>query len=191
MRNAVRSSFELGQVSVSPVQQRMGGHLSHEPTTSSAQFFDVMLHRRFPADAPAVATRAVVLNRPLADGGAEGTTAASLRAAVGKQLRAGRAEFEPFAELEPLREKAGAGGAAYAAYCERVVSTHEWGGQLELQALTQILKAPITVHEAGKEPVLMGAGGEGGGGGGAAALQLSYHRHAYSLGEHYNSVVSQ
>ena len=71
------------------------------------------------------------------------------------------------------------------------MSTHEWGGQLELQALTQILKAPITVHEAGKEPVLMGAGGEGGGGGGAAALQLSYHRHAYSLGEHYNSVVSQ
>ena len=54
VRNAVRSSFELGQVSVAPVQQRMGGHLSHEPTTVSAQFFDVMLHRRFPADAPAV-----------------------------------------------------------------------------------------------------------------------------------------
>ena len=77
------------------------------------------------------------------------------------------------------------GGDAFAAYCERVVSTHEWGGQIELQALVQILKAGIAVHEAGKQPVQMGEEF-----GGDAVISLSYHRHAYSLGEHYNSIVN-
>jgi OTU domain-containing protein 6 len=113
---------------------------------------------------------------------------ARARAVVGKHLRANRTDFEPFADLEPLATKAAEshGGDAFEAYCERVVATHEWGGQLELQALVQILRAGITVHEAGKQPVNMGEEFAA-----DATLHLSYHRHAYSLGEHYNSVVAQ
>ena len=51
VRNAVRSSFELGRVSVLAVHQRMGGHMSHEPKTNSALYFDVLLHRPFPREA--------------------------------------------------------------------------------------------------------------------------------------------
>ena len=54
IRNAERSSFELGRVSIAPVRQRMGGHMSHEPDNSYAKYFDVLLHRAFPVDAPSI-----------------------------------------------------------------------------------------------------------------------------------------
>jgi hypothetical protein len=41
------------------------------------------------------------------------------------------------------------------------------------------------VHEADKQPVNMGEEFAA-----DAVIHLSYHRHAYSLGEHYNSVVA-
>jgi len=85
-----------------------------------------------------------------------------------------------------------------------------WGGHLELQALAGALKVPITVYEATADNFVakvhhgmpfLGCSphyrthsdflltrlkeddceGE--------PLELSYHRHMFSLGEHYNSVV--
>lgn len=50
VHNSVRTSFELGKVSVHAVHQQLGGHMSHEPTTSTALYFDVVLHRAFPED---------------------------------------------------------------------------------------------------------------------------------------------
>jgi hypothetical protein len=50
VRNSVRTSFELGKVTVHAAYQRMGGHMSHEPTASTALYFDVVLHRAFPKD---------------------------------------------------------------------------------------------------------------------------------------------
>ncbi|XP_019190462.1 PREDICTED: OTU domain-containing protein 6B-like [Ipomoea nil] len=77
-------------------------------------------------------------------------------------------------------------------YCREVESTAAWGGQLELGALTHILKKHILVYsgsfpdvEMGKEyksPTSVTASFQ-------PSIMLSYHRHAYGLGEHYNSLI--
>lgn len=54
--------------------------------------------------------------------------------------------------------------------------------QVELRALATILGRPLGVVQAeGQEEVVVGEE-EGGG-----RLTLTYHRHMYGLGEHYNS----
>ncbi|XP_013101085.2 deubiquitinase OTUD6B [Stomoxys calcitrans] len=69
-------------------------------------------------------------------------------------------------------------------YCEEVRNTPAWGGQIELKALTSILKVPIEVLQADGSPTIQGADEFGG-----SPLVITYHRHMYSLGEHYNSTV--
>ncbi|CAM6021580.1 unnamed protein product [Sphagnum balticum] len=78
-------------------------------------------------------------------------------------------------------------------YCREIESTATWGGQLELEALAHALRRHIVVYagnspdvEMGKEysckhsdPGLLVV----------PTLRISYHRHAFRLGEHYNSVV--
>jgi OTU domain-containing protein 6 len=54
--------------------------------------------------------------------------------------------------------------------------------QIELRALTQSLRLPIEVIQAEGRPVLIGEEF-----GGNAPLVITYHRHYYGLGEHYNS----
>ncbi|XP_065364519.1 deubiquitinase OTUD6B [Calliphora vicina] len=68
-------------------------------------------------------------------------------------------------------------------YCDDVRDTPAWGGQIELKALSSILKVPIEVLQADGSPTVQGA--EFGG----SPLIITYHRHMYSLGEHYNSTM--
>jgi OTU domain-containing protein 6 len=70
-------------------------------------------------------------------------------------------------------------------YCEELRNTNNWGGQLELMALTNALRVPITVHVADAPDIVMGEQYLDS----TKTLHLSYHQHAYTLGEHYNSVV--
>lgn len=70
-------------------------------------------------------------------------------------------------------------------YCDDVRNTPAWGGQIELKALSSILKVPIEVLQADGSPTIQGA--ELGG----SPLVITYHRHLYSLGEHYNSTVAR
>ena len=72
----------------------------------------------------------------------------------------------------------------YANYCDKVEKTAEWGGQVELQALTHALKTPIIVYSATQAPVTMEGDGFAG-----EPLRLAFHQHYYSMGEHYNSVA--
>ncbi|XP_065343897.1 deubiquitinase OTUD6B [Cloeon dipterum] len=73
----------------------------------------------------------------------------------------------------------------YSQYCDRVErDSSEWGGQLELQALSEALSTPIEVLQAEGAPVILGENHRP-----TAALVLTYHRHAFGLGEHYNSVA--
>ncbi|XP_074583795.1 OVARIAN TUMOR DOMAIN-containing deubiquitinating enzyme 5-like [Curcuma longa] len=76
-------------------------------------------------------------------------------------------------------------------YCEEVESTAAWGGQLELGALVHCLKKHIIIYSGSFPDVEMGKEykSEMGSEVGNPSIMLSYHRHAYGLGEHYNSVV--
>ncbi|XP_029447513.1 deubiquitinase OTUD6B isoform X2 [Rhinatrema bivittatum] len=67
-------------------------------------------------------------------------------------------------------------------YCDDIVSTPAWGGQLELRALSHILQTPIEVVQADSSPIVVGEEYS------SKPIILVYMRHAYGLGEHYNSV---
>ncbi|XP_054513374.1 deubiquitinase OTUD6B isoform X2 [Pan troglodytes] len=68
-------------------------------------------------------------------------------------------------------------------YCEDIVNTAAWGGQLELRALSHILQTPIEIIQADSPPIIVGEEYS------KKPLILVYMRHAYGLGEHYNSVT--
>ncbi|XP_060631568.2 deubiquitinase OTUD6B [Anolis sagrei] len=67
-------------------------------------------------------------------------------------------------------------------YCYEIANTAAWGGQLELRALSHILQTPIEVVQMDSPPIVVGEEYNG------KPLILVYMRHAYGLGEHYNSV---
>ncbi|KAG7501090.1 hypothetical protein JOB18_039541 [Solea senegalensis] len=67
-------------------------------------------------------------------------------------------------------------------YCCDVEHTAAWGGQLELRALTQVLHLPIEVIQADSPAIKIGEEFD------SESITLVYMRHAYGLGEHYNSV---
>ncbi|GIY37254.1 deubiquitinase OTUD6B [Caerostris darwini] len=69
-------------------------------------------------------------------------------------------------------------------YCEDIRTTSAWGGHVEIQALTKICCKPIEIIQATGPSVIVGNENK------SPKLIISYHRHAYGLGEHYNSVVS-
>lgn len=67
--------------------------------------------------------------------------------------------------------------------CDKTENTSEWGGEIELQALSKKLEVPITVYSAVSVPRSFGENYS------APNLLLSYHKHYYALGAHYNSVT--
>ncbi|XP_053571166.1 deubiquitinase OTUD6B [Bombina bombina] len=67
-------------------------------------------------------------------------------------------------------------------YCTDIANTASWGGQLELRALSHVLKTPIEVIQADSPPIIIGEEYS------SKPITLIYMRHAYGLGEHYNSV---
>lgn len=70
----------------------------------------------------------------------------------------------------------------YKKYCQDIASTTTWGGQMEITALSHVLKLPIKVIQAEGAILLVGEDYE------QLPIVLTYHRHEYGLGEHYNSV---
>ncbi|KAL7303718.1 hypothetical protein TKK_0003851 [Trichogramma kaykai] len=72
----------------------------------------------------------------------------------------------------------------YEKYCDDVAKTSTWGGDIELQVLSNVLKCPIEVIQASGAPYLVGSEFES-----ERKLTLTYHRHMYHLGAHYNSVT--
>ena len=70
----------------------------------------------------------------------------------------------------------------------------EWGGELEIQALSRCLRESVLVYSADAPELRMSPEGPGGAGEEGDAdrrppLRISYHKHYYALGAHYNSVV--
>ena len=137
--------------------------------------------------------RAIAHQLAYAEGGAAGgqpdtAAAVEIRKVAAGQLRRGRALYEPFVLAGAVDDPGPP--IEYEAYCARVESTAEWGGQAELQAIAAAFGKRIEVHSVGMPVVVMGDDDN------PArprdprdVLRVSYHRAAYGLGEHYNSVV--
>lgn len=103
-----------------------------------------------------------------------------MRKEVAEYMKQNRDDFLPFMSnpdtFEMLTEN------EFNDYCNKIVNTKVWGGQLEIRALSNYLKCPINVIQAiGPECIEQGAEFEG------SPLIITYHRHMYKLGEHYNS----
>lgn len=73
-----------------------------------------------------------------------------------------------------------------ASYEHKLRHTAEWGGHLELQVLSRKLERPIVVYTS-REILRFGEEFHDKG----EPIRLSYHTSYYSLGEHYNVVVSK
>lgn len=65
-------------------------------------------------------------------------------------------------------------------YCNQVESTKAWGSQIEINALSNSLKVQIEVLQASGSPTISGSEFK-------PHLTVTYHRHFFGLGEHYNS----
>lgn len=106
-----------------------------------------------------------------------------LRSMAANQLRNNKNQFVPFMTHpttgEPYTD------IEFYKYCDDVEGTNVWGGHLEIQALSQALGLPVEIFQASSPVLKVGEHLEG------KAINLSYHRHAYGLGEHYNSVIAQ
>lgn len=103
-----------------------------------------------------------------------------LRAQTAQYMRSHADDFLPFL-TDPNT------GDMYTAeefekYCNDVADTAAWGGQLELKALSQVLQLPIEVIQAESLSIIIGEEYD------RPPITLIYMRHAYGLGEHYNSV---
>lgn len=71
-------------------------------------------------------------------------------------------------------------------YCCQVANSVQWGGEIELRALSHIFKIPIKVIQAEGSDITIGIEYTKCNN----TLILVFHRHMYGLGEHYNSVCS-
>lgn len=69
----------------------------------------------------------------------------------------------------------------YQEYCEKVRDTLVWGGQLELKALADIFNVLIEVVQGEGSEIVIGENGS------SSKLIITYHRHMFGSGEHYNS----
>ncbi|KAJ8402988.1 hypothetical protein AAFF_G00359040 [Aldrovandia affinis] len=103
-----------------------------------------------------------------------------LRTLTSQHMRSHSGDFLPFLTNPNT-------GDVYSAdefekYCSDVENTAAWGGQLELRALTRVLQLPIEVIQADSPTIVIGEEYN------KAPITLIYMRHAYGLGEHYNSV---
>lgn len=99
-----------------------------------------------------------------------------LRRAAVAHMRERADDFAPF--FAPEKED-----DTFEAYLERMEGTAEWGGQMELRALSEVLHAPIKVVSAHSPPLLVGDEASA-----ADPFVLCHHQHYLTLGQHYNSV---
>jgi OTU domain-containing protein 6 len=75
--------------------------------------------------------------------------------------------------------------AGFSKYCDSIVAEDPvaWGGQPEVTALTSALKRKIIVHSASAAALTVGDDDTNG-----EPLQISFHKHYFGLGSHYNAV---
>lgn len=127
--------------------------------------------------------RAVVHQLSLADDSDERLTLREIRDKTSQYMLDNADNFMPFlstdqGDMMSMNE--------YKNYCARIAKTNDWGGHLELTAISQFTKKPIHIYQADTrsplviEPQVKSV---------KRPILLSFHKHLYHLGEHYNSLV--
>ncbi|XP_012251210.2 deubiquitinase OTUD6B [Athalia rosae] len=105
-----------------------------------------------------------------------------LRIKTSEHLKANMNDFVPF--LSSADSDGIFSTEEYEKYCLNVAESTAWGGAVELQVLSRVLKCPIEVIQATGSPYVIGDEYRDKG----KTVILTYHRHMYGLGAHYNSV---
>ncbi|XP_021280321.1 OTU domain-containing protein 6B [Herrania umbratica] len=137
--------------------------------------------------------RAVEDQLALLSGGSSPYTYQELREMAAAYMRKHASDFHPFFLSENTIDGDSDDSLVerFENYCKEVESTATWGGQLELGALTHCLRKHIMIFSGSFPDVEMGKEykSDGRSTSSNATIRLSYHRHAFGLGEHYNSVI--
>ncbi|KAK2708719.1 deubiquitinase OTUD6B-like isoform X1 [Artemia franciscana] len=107
---------------------------------------------------------------------------AELRRATAKYMKERSHEFLPFLTSPKTQELMTE--PEFEAYCQEIEHTSAWGGQPELLAVSHVLKRTIKVLQADAAPLLIGEEYSS-----EKPLTVTYHKHMYGLGAHYNSVT--
>eukprot|EP00048_Salpingoeca_helianthica_P020394 m.6349 g.6349 ORF g.6349 m.6349 type:complete len:300 (+) comp4754_c0_seq1:50-949(+) len=100
-----------------------------------------------------------------------------LRARVAAHMLANQVEFAPFV----MAEDGEASEEHFKEHCNRIATTSEWGGQPELRAIAELLQRHVRVFQA-SGPMSFGNESD-------PPINVTFHRHQYHLGEHYNAAV--
>lgn len=135
--------------------------------------------------------RAVENQLAVHTGGSSPYSYLELRQMVAAYMRKHATDFLPFflSENAERGESDDSLVGRFENYCREVESTAAWGGQLELGALTHILKKHIMIFSGSFPDVEMGKEYKSSSGSSSSSIMLSYHKHAFGLGEHYNSLI--
>ncbi|KAF8401531.1 hypothetical protein HHK36_012471 [Tetracentron sinense] len=137
--------------------------------------------------------RAVEDQLSLLSGGSSPYTYQELREMVAAYMRKHAPDFLPFFLSDNMKEMDSDNSLSerFEKYCREIESTAAWGGQLELGALTHCLRNHIMIFSGSFPDVEMGKEYKSDSGVTSSnpSIMLSYHKHAFGLGEHYNSIV--
>ena len=98
-----------------------------------------------------------------------------LRKMAAQYVRQHENTFSPFLALEDSPEP-------FSQYCDRMETSSDWGGQIELRALSDLLRCKIEIFSATSPKVTIGEDSF------ELTIRLSYHKQYYALGNHYNSL---
>lgn len=115
--------------------------------------------------------RAVAFNLARA-GNQELSEYTAVRAACAAEMRSHKERYMDFVGVD-----------GYDAYCDSVEKSAEWGGEVELIALTHACQMSFIVHRRGQPPMRRGDY--------EASSQLAFLEHFTTSGGHYNAVVDE
>lgn len=105
-----------------------------------------------------------------------------LRLLAANHMRQNREDYLPFLDINSDIE--------FEEYCNNVESVAKavWGGQIEVKALSKCLGMDIYIYDSEAPLLKMSPNDSIDSHNTNIPLRLTYHRHYYALGEHYNSV---
>lgn len=93
-----------------------------------------------------------------------------LRILVVKHLRMEKNFYSPFIDED------------YEEYCINLENGHSWGGHLEIEIISKLLGLQIIIYQMIEPQKIVFNYGN-------VVIRICYRKHAYSLGEHYDSLI--